>query len=562
MDIQQEVLRWQQRATDPIIAGQLKEHVDGGDQKAIDDAFFQELEFGTGGLRGILGAGTNRMNIYTVGKATQGLADYINATDTTGNPSVALCRDSRNNGELFVQTVAGVLAANGISVHVYPRIEPTPALSFATRDLGCNAGINITASHNPSMYNGYKVYGADGCQITSQAAASIQEAINSIDIFDGVHTMSFEAAQEKGSVDYIADDVLDRFLDAVFAANIADPAAGDVQLKLVYTPLNGTGLECMKRILPRIGVTDVSVVPEQENPDGDFPTCPYPNPEIREALQKGIELCQQVHPDLLLATDPDADRVGIAVEDEGEYVLLTGNEVGILLLDYIAKMRAQLSTLPADPICVSTIVSTVMIDAIAQEYGIEIKRTLTGFKYIGELIGKLEAVGQEQRYIFGFEESYGYLSGSHVRDKDSINAAMLICQMAQHYKAQGMNLVQAMDALYKRHGYYRNRTVSMSFPGADGAKKMAALMEDLRANPPADFAGLAVQEVVDYAGGLDGLPKANVLEFRLPDTNKIIFRPSGTEPKIKSYLFSRGKTADEAGEVLDTLDGAARTILA
>lgn len=572
MDIQQEVERWKQRATDPVIAAQLDELLNAGNQKGIDDAFFQELEFGTGGLRGILGPGTNRMNIYTVGKATQGLADYINATDTTGSPSVALCRDSRHNGELFVQTVAGILAANGISVHVYPRIEPTPALSFATRDLGCNAGINITASHNPSIYNGYKVYGADGCQITSQAAVAIQNAISGIDIFDDVKNMSFDQACEQGRVDSIPESTLDRFIDAVYAANMADPNAISTQLKLVYTPLNGTGLECMKRILPRIGVMDVTTVPEQENPDGSFPTCPYPNPEIREALRKGIELCQQVHPDLLLATDPDADRVGIAVESEGEYVLLTGNEVGTLLLDYIARMRMKQNTMPKDPICVSTIVSTVMIDAIAQEYGIQICRTLTGFKYIGELIGQLEANDQENnltektnkqvdRFIFGFEESYGYLSANHVRDKDSINASMLICQMAQHYKAQGMNLVQAMETLYKRYGYYRNRTVSVSFPGADGAKKMTLLMDGLRANPPSNFNGLAVQEVVDYVDGFNGLPKANVLEFRLPDTNKIIFRPSGTEPKIKSYLFSRGETAESANAVLGQLEDAARTVL-
>lgn len=559
MNITQEVQRWQENVTDAEVSAQLKTLVDAHDEAAIADAFFQELEFGTGGLRGILGAGTNRMNIYTVGKATQGLADYLNRT--SDDPSVAIARDSRNNGELFVRTAAAILAANGITVHLYPRIEPTPACSFAVRELKCTAGICMTASHNPAVYNGYKVYGNDGCQITSKAARDISEAIAEVDTFKDVRTCNFEEAVKNGVIDWIDDSVIDHFIDAVAKLSLADPDACDEQLKLVYTPLNGTGLECMKKMLDRVGITDVTIVPEQEMPDGNFPTCPYPNPEIREALQVGIDLCEQVHPDLLLATDPDADRVGIAVENNGEYVLLTGNEVGILMFDYICRMREKLGKMPAKPLLITTIVSTVMVDETASEHGVEVLRTLTGFKYIGDTITHLEAIGQQSRYLLGFEESYGYLAGEHVRDKDSISTSMIILQMAQHYKHQGMNLAQAIDALYRKYGYYRNRTLSVSFPGADGAQKMAELMARLRENPPAELAHMEVLKTIDYQGGYNSLPSANVLEFRLPDTNKVIFRPSGTEPKIKAYLFSKGETADAADAMLDTLEAAARSAM-
>lgn len=561
MDREKEIARWRRYAVDGEVAAQLEALLEANDQAAIADAFFRDLEFGTGGLRGILGAGTNRMNIYTVGKATQGLADYINRTAEEDIPSVAIARDSRNNGELFVRTAACVLAANGIRVHLYPRIEPTPALSFAVRDLQCSAGICMTASHNPAVYNGYKVYGADGCQITSTAAAGISQAISEVDAFSDVRSADFEKSIRNGMIDWIEDGTIDRFIDAVCSLNIQDPDAADTAIRLVYTPLNGTGLECMERMLPRIGMLDTIVVPEQKMPDGNFPTCPYPNPEIREALQKGIDLCHEVRPDLLLATDPDADRVGVAVEDNGEYVLLTGNEMGILLLDYICRMRTAQQTMPDEPLVISTIVSTVMIDAIAGDYNVQVMRTLTGFKYIGETITHLEALGHADRFLLGFEESYGYLTGTHVRDKDSIDASMLICQMAQHYKKQGMNLAQAMESLYEKYGYYRNRTLSVSFPGADGAQKMTELMAALRKNPPSELAGMKVLETIDYQNGYDGLPNADVIEFSLPDTNKIVFRPSGTEPKIKAYLFSKGPTAEKAQAMLDTLESAARNLI-
>ncbi len=559
MNIASKTRLWQERVADKELASQLQDLLDSKDEAAIADAFFQDLAFGTGGLRGVIGVGTNRMNIYTVGKATQGLADYLNKTFE--EPSVAMARDSRNKGELFVETAACVLAANGIRVHIYPRIEPTPALSFAVRDLHCSAGICMTASHNPSSYNGYKAYGNDGCQITSKAAAAIQSAINEVDIFEDVLTTDYYSAKKNGMIDFIGEDTLDRYLKAVLQYGLADPSAADVNLKLVYTPLNGTGLELMKRMLPEIGVSDVTVVPEQEMADGNFPTCPYPNPEIREALQKGLDLCAEVHPDLLLATDPDADRVGIAVENDGEYVLLSGNEVGILMLDYICKMRRQKCLMPNRPVAVTTIVSTVMATDIANKYHVELLRTLTGFKYIGDVITHLEAIGEQERFIMGFEESYGYLSGAHVRDKDSINASMIICQMAQHYKNMGLNLVQAIENLYKEFGYYRNRTVSMSFPGADGAQKMQALMTSMRSNPPQDIANLPVQKVVDYESGVDGLPSANVLEFQLPNNNKVIFRPSGTEPKIKAYLFSKGASEKESEDLLNLMEVSVNDLL-
>ncbi len=559
MNIQQEMKRWQELAVDSEVAEQLRVLAEEGSSSDVADAFFQELEFGTAGLRGIIGAGTNRMNIYTVGKATQGLADYLNRH--YDEPSVAIARDSRNFGELFVQRAASVLAANGIRVHIFPRVEPTPLLSFAVRDLKCSAGINMTASHNPAPYNGYKVYGDDGCQIASEAAAEISKAVANVDAFSDVLSTPFEDAIAYGMIDWIGDDTIERFIDAVLAAGVESPEAQDTQLKLVYTPLNGTGLECVKLVLDNIGVDDVTVVPEQAQPDGDFPTCPKPNPELREALDLGIELCKQVHPDLLLATDPDADRVGVAVENEGEYVLLTGNEIGILLLDYICRVRRATATMPQSPLAVSTIVSTVMIDAIADDYKVAIERTLTGFKYIGGIITDLEQKMTANSFLFGFEESSGYLAGTHVRDKDAIVASLLICQMARYYKAKGKNLAQAMDALYQRYGYYRNRTLNMEFPGADGSMKMTKLMAGLRQNGPTEIAGMPVEEVIDYQGGYNGLPSANVVEFRLPDTNKVIFRPSGTEPKVKAYLFAKGADADAADAKLDALQEAALALL-
>lgn len=548
-----------------------------GDDEAIRDAFYCELAFGTAGLRGTLGLGTNRMNIYTVGRATQGLADYLNANAARDEQlSVAVCRDSRHMGEEFVRVVGEVLAANGITAHIYPRIEPTPALSFAVRDLHCSAGINVTASHNPAEYNGYKAYGPDGCQITSEFAAGISAAIDKLDYFGSIRRMDFDSAVEQGLVRWIGEDTLDRFVEAVLSQSLASgPEVDPSQLKLVYTPLNGTGLECISRVLERIGVTDITVVPEQAEPDGDFPTCPYPNPEIREALELGIGLCEEVHPDLLLATDPDADRTGAAVVENGECTLITGNEMGILLLDYVAGRRAERGEELSRAVAVTTIVSSTMVDAIAREYGFEVRRTLTGFKYIGEQIGLLEAVGEEDRFIFGFEESYGYLAGTHARDKDAVVTSMLVCEMAAWHKAQGRNLVQAIEALYEKHGWYRNRTISLAFPGADGALKMRQLMTALHSAPPAELAGSPVERVVDYKNGtpmavLNGegdegarqtIPPADVVELFLPEGDKVMVRPSGTEPKVKVYLFAKADSAAAADARLDELEAAARGLL-
>ena len=565
-DVRAELQYWIDNAADAEIAAELadmKAAADAGDDSAMVDAFFQDLSFGTAGLRGIIGAGTNRMNIYTVGRATQGFADYLNAHFDA--PSVAIARDSRNKGELFVKTTAAILAANGVAVHVYPRISPVPTLSWAVRDLGCSGGICMTASHNPAPYNGYKAYGPDGCQITSEAAAAISAAIAETDAFSGVKTMDFDEAVAAGAIRWIDDAVLDRYYDAVLARsvnNLSDEQISAAPLKLVYTPLNGTGLVPVTTVLARAGISDVTVVPEQEQPDGDFPTCPYPNPEIREAMQRGIDLCEQVHPDLLLATDPDADRVGVACKDGDDYTLLTGNEMGVLLLDYICRMRAERGEDLSDKVAVTTIVSSAMVDALAAEYGFELRRCLTGFKYIGDIITELSDAGAAERFIFGFEESYGYLSGDHVRDKDAVNASLLICQMAQFYKLEGKNLAQAMRDLYAKHGWWLNRTVSLSYPGADGAAKMAELMAALRSDAPDALAGRAVEKVVDYQGGVDGLPSANVVEFDIAGGNKVIVRPSGTEPKIKLYVFAKDASREAADALLDELEAAGRQLLA
>ena len=553
---------WLENVEDPELLAELKQLKDSGDENAITDAFFQDLAFGTAGLRGTIGAGTNRMNIYTVGRATQGFADYLN--ETFENPTVAIARDSRNKGELFVQTTAAILAANGITALVYPRISPVPTLSWAVRDQNCSGGICMTASHNPAAYNGYKAYGPDGCQITSEAAAAISAAIAATDTFNGVKTMDFDEAIEKGLVKWMGDDVLERYYDAVLAqsvSNLTPEQVAEAPLKLVYTPLNGTGLIPVTTVLNRAGITDITIVPEQKDPDGDFPTCPYPNPEIREAMQKGIDLCEQVHPDLLLATDPDADRVGVAVKNGDDYLLLSGNEMGVLLLDYVAKMRAERGEDLSNKVAVTTIVSSAMVDALAADHGFEMRRCLTGFKYIGDIITSLSDAGEVDRFLFGFEESYGYLSGDHVRDKDAVNASMLICQMAQYYKLQGKNLADAMHDLYEKYGYYHNKTISLSYPGAEGASKMAGIMAALRENAPASIAGSAVTQVVDYKDGVNGLPAANVIEFDLEGGNKAIVRPSGTEPKIKLYVFASGKEAAEADALLEAIEEDGRKLL-
>ena len=561
-DVHELLSTWIENVKDEELLAELKAMQEAGDEDAITDAFFQDLAFGTAGLRGTLGAGTNRMNIYTVGRATQGFADYL--VKNFENPTVAIARDSRNNGELFVKTAAAILAANGVTSYVYPKISPVPTLSWATRYLECSGGICMTASHNPAAYNGYKAYGPDGCQITSEAADAISAAMNACDPFHDVKTMDFDAAVEQGLVKWIGDEVLDAYYDAVAdksVNNLTDEQVANAPLKLVYTPLNGTGLIPVTTVLNKVGVTDITVVPEQRDPDGDFPTCPYPNPEIREAMQKGIDLCQEVKPDLLLATDPDADRVGVACADGDDYTLLTGNEMGVLLLDYICKMRAERGEDLSNKVAVTTIVSSAMVDALAEEYGFELRRCLTGFKYIGDIITGLSDAGEVDRFIFGFEESYGYLSGDHVRDKDAVNASMLICQMAQYYKLQGKNLVQAMRDLYEKHGFYHNRTISLSYPGADGAAKMAGLMAGLRAEAPAEIAGAKVEAVVDYATCVNGLPKADVIEFDLEGGNKAIVRPSGTEPKIKLYIFAKGEDAAAADALLGAIEEDGRKLL-
>lgn len=543
--------RWCDRVEDPQLREELNQMAQNNNDAEIEDAFYQTLEFGTAGLRGVLGAGTNRMNIYTVGQATQGVANYLKNTKGTQS-SVAICYDSRINSELFAHTAASVLAANGIHAYVYPRLEPTPALSFATRYLHCDIGINVTASHNPSEYSGYKVYGADGCQITDDIVEGVTEAITHVDPFDDVATMSFDEGCSAGLISFIEEEVLDAYLDAVYEQHVLDNEnAGP--LRVVYTPLNGTGLECVKRILEKINVTDVHVVPEQAQPDGTFPTCTYPNPENRDALERGIALCEQVHPDLLLATDPDADRVGIAVKDGDDYQLLSGNEVGVLLLDFVCRSRLSNNTMPADPVAVTTIVSTSLVEEVAATYGVEVRRVLTGFKWIGDQIARLEEGGHPERFVFGFEESYGYLAGTHARDKDAVVASMLICEMASYYRSLGKNLYQAMQDLYKQYGYHLNRTLSFTFKGVSGAAHISELMASLRSDAPKSLGGFAVQEVLDYQDGVGDLPYANVIELRLEDSHKVIIRPSGTEPKIKAYVFTVGKTAEVALAVGDTL---------
>ena len=464
-----------------------------GNDEEIKDRFAVALKFGTAGLRGVLGAGTNRMNIYVVRQATQGLANWVKTQG--GNQTVAISYDSRLKSDIFAKTAAGVLAANGIKAYLYPQLMPTPALSYAVRHLKCDAGICVTASHNPAKYNGYKAYGSDGCQVTAEMADGVMAEINSLDIFADVRKLDFQEGIDRGLIEYIGEETVSAFLEDVYKESLTGNAGN---LKLVYTPLNGSGKMCVTRILDRIGVKDITVVPEQSEPDGNFPTCPYPNPEIREALQKGLELCEKVQPDLLLATDPDCDRVGIAVNQNGEFILMTGNEVGILLLDFIARVKKEQGKLPANPVAVTTIVSTDMVDPIAAEYGVELRRCLTGFKYIGDIIAELEAQGCEERYLLGFEESYGYLSGGYVRDKDAVDGSMLICEMASYYKEKGMTLVDAMNALYEKYGYYKNDLCNFGFEGEDGMKTMNTIMDTLRKNPPAEIAGAKVVGRSDY----------------------------------------------------------------
>lgn len=526
-----------------------------GDDEAIKDRFYRNLEFGTGGLRGVIGAGTNRLNVYTIRRVTQGLADYVN--EAFKNPSVAISYDSRIKSDVFAKAAAGVLVANGIKVYIYSELMPTPMLSFAVRNLKCDAGIMVTASHNPAKYNGYKAYGADGCQMTLEAAAIVLNKINSLDMFADVKNSDFEAGLASGMIEYISDAVIEEYYKNVLAQGINTKLCAESGLKLVYTPLNGTGNKPVRAILDRIGIKDVVVVPEQEMPDGNFPTCPFPNPEIKEALNLGLKLCEEYKPDLLLATDPDADRVGIAVPSENGYVLFSGNEVGALLLEYIASQRTALGTMPEKPVTIKTIVTTDIIKAIAKEYGIEVIEVLTGFKFIGEQIGFLEAKGEEDRYIFGFEESYGYLAGSYVRDKDAVVASMLIVEMAAYYRTKGISLIQARENLYKKYGVYVHSQQSFVCEGASGMEKMKEIMSGLRANHPTEIGGLKVTVFEDYIASTSKnvetgevtaitLPKSDVLSFKLTDGASVVIRPSGTEPKIKAYYTTTGKTFEQA----------------
>ena len=550
-DIQVMYEQWLEKAVaDPDLIAELTSVAN--DEEGKNDRFYRDLEFGTGGLRGVIGAGTNRMNIYTVNKATQGLAEYILENGVTKR--VALSYDSRIKSDYFAESTACVLAANGIEVYIYDELMPTPMLSWAVRALDCGAGVMVTASHNPAKYNGYKVYGYDGCQVTLEAAEIILGKINNIDIFEGVKTMDFDKAVADGMVKFIGDSVIDEYIAKVKEQGLHTDLVADSGLKVVYTPLNGTGNKPVRRVLKEIGIKDVVVVPEQELPDGNFPTCPFPNPEIQEALQYGLNLCEKEKPDLLLATDPDCDRVGIAVPDGDHYELFTGNEVGALLLEYICKERIALGTMPKAPIAVKTIVTTDITKAICAKYGVELREVLTGFKFIGEQIGWLEEKGEEERYIFGFEESYGYLAGGYVRDKDAVVASMLICEMAAFYRTKGISLIEARKRMYDEYGVYFNKLENFTCEGASGMQRMKEIMAGLRANAPKTIGGVEVIAVADYAASTKTaangevekltLPKSDVITFYLTDDASVIIRPSGTEPKIKVYYTTKG--ADKA----------------
>ena len=517
-----------------------------GDDDAIKERFAVALKFGTAGLRGTLGAGTNRMNIWVVRQATQGVADWVKTQG--GTQTVAISYDSRLKGWNFARDAAGVLAANGIHVRIYDELMPVPALSFATRYYHCNAGIMVTASHNPAKYNGYKAYGPDGCQMTDEAADIVYQQIQKTDVLTGAKYMSFAEGVNKGLIQFVEDDCKNALYEAIEARQIRPGIAATSGLKLVYSPLNGTGLVPVTRVLNDIGIHDITIVPEQEYPNGYFTTCSYPNPEILDALKKGLELAEQTGADLMLATDPDADRVGIAMKcPDGSYELVTGNEMGVLLLDYICAGRIEQGTMPAKPVAVKSIVSTPLANAVAEHYGVELRETLTGFKWIGDQIAQLEAAGEVYRFIFGFEESYGYLAGPYVRDKDAVIGSMLICEMAAYYRSIGSSIKQRLEEIYKEYGRYLNKVDSFEFPGLSGMDKMAGIMNDLRTNPPKDFAGKKVVKVMDYTKPEEtGLPAANVLIYSLDDGSTVVVRPSGTEPKIKAYYTTLGKDLAEA----------------
>lgn len=541
MDIKREYERWLKlAAADADVSEELRRM----DETQMEDAFYRDLSFGTGGLRGVIGAGTNRMNIYTVAKASQGLSDYLKKNFST--PSVVIGYDSRIKSELFAKMAAGVFAANGVTVNIWPALMPVPTVSFAVRYLGASAGVMITASHNPSKYNGYKVYGADGCQITTEAAGEILAEIQKLDIFSDVRTGDFDAAVAAGEIRYIPEEVYTAFVEAVKKQSVLFGEEVNKNVAIVYSPLNGSGLKPVTRTLKEMGYTNITVVKEQEQPDGHFPTCPYPNPEIKEAMVLGMEYARKCNADLLLATDPDCDRVGIAVKNRsGEYELLTGNQVGLLLLDYICQQRVKHGKMPADPVMVKTIVTMDMGELIAKHYGVRTVNVLTGFKFIGEQIGKLEKQGKEDSYIFGFEESYGYLTGTYVRDKDGVNGAYIICEMFSYYASRGITLTDKLEELYKTYGYCLNTLHSYTFEGSAGFAKMQAIMQEFRSGI-GSFGGKRVVKLLDYAPGIDGLPRSDVLKFLLEDNCSVVVRPSGTEPKLKLYISVSAKDRETA----------------
>ena len=540
-----------------------------GNEELISDAFYKDLEFGTGGLRGVIGAGTNRMNIYTVGQATQGLAEYVNSVTSGGK--VAIAYDSRIKSDVFAKAAASIFAANGIKVYIYKELMPTPMLSFAVRYLKCDAGVVVTASHNPAKYNGYKAYGADGCQLGPEVADYVLSIMEKIDIFEDVKSVDFKTAVNEGKIEYIGDEVIEAFLDNVEKQRVS-PQTDLSNLKVVYTPLHGSGNKPVRSILSRIGLKNLTVVPEQELPDGNFPTAPYPNPEIRQAFECALKLAKTVNPDLLLATDPDSDRVGIAIRLDGDYKLLSGNDVGALLINYILERRTANGTMPKNPIAVKTIVSTEICTKIADYYGCRLINVLTGFKFIGEQITMLEKSGEQDRYVFGFEESYGYLVGDHVRDKDAVVASMMICEMTAYYKNLGKTLNDVLEELYKKFGYYYCRQKSFICEGQSGMEKISAIMEDLH-NSTTDFIdGERVVKINDYSKSVStdtvsgqktviDLPKSNVISYFLENGSSLIVRPSGTEPKIKLYIGAVGKTASDAEQKLDSLEKAGVSLL-
>ncbi len=561
--------QWCEKATaDPDLVAELQAIT--GQTDEIFDRFYKELEFGTGGLRGVIGAGTNRMNIYTVNKATQGFADYLNAS--AEHPSVAIAYDSRIKSDTFAKSAACVFAANGIQVYLYSELRPTPMLSFAVRHHHCDGGVVVTASHNPSKYNGYKAYGPDGCQLTLEASEAVLDYVGKVDTFEGVKTCDYDQAVADGRISIIPQSTFDAYLDQVQAQAVNPEVCKKANLNVIYTPLHGAGNKPVRAILKRIGVENVTVVPEQELPDGTFPTAPFPNPEIREAFNCALKLAETVQPDLLLATDPDSDRVGIAIRDQGEFKLMSGNQVGAMLMNYLLSQRIAKGTMPKDPIVVKTIVSTDICNAIAAKYGVQIIDVLTGFKFIGEQIGLLEAKGEEDRYIFGFEESYGYLAGAYVRDKDAVVGSMLICEMASYYKTQGKTLIQVMNELYDEFGHYENCQQSFVCEGASGMEQMKQIMENLRQNPPTTVGGKATLLVQDYENSVTTelatgkqtpitLPVSNVISFKLAEDCSAIIRPSGTEPKIKLYISAKGATGTEAKALAEAIGDTMRAAM-